>query len=193
MNKSTIAFLAITLLITASPAMADFVVDIGSPASEAGYSLSSWGPIEPTTHGGNWGGLATDPESLDNLCRVIWDASDNDPAASLTFSCPIYSVSIRHLDGQADDGFDVWVDGILWGSYTSDPATNEYWTTTDFYGAPGNTLTLTATGQAWSGFNTYGQIAIDRIAANTAVIPAPGALLLGSIGVGIVGWLRRRR
>ena len=59
------------------------------------------------------------------------------------------------------------------------------------------TYSVTVEGFDWAHFDVYG-LADDTWRINpgshdTTFIPAPGALLLGSMGMGIVGWLRRRR
>jgi len=59
------------------------------------------------------------------------------------------------------------------------------------------TYSVTVEGFDWMHFDVYG-LADDTWRINpgshdTTFIPTPSALLLGSVGVGIVGWLRRRR
>jgi hypothetical protein len=193
--KRLITICALVLLIAEAPASAYLaeVVDLGTPAGEAGYTLIDWGPVQPTTSGGNWGGLATDSQSLDKLCRTVY-AGDDNPWAIIKFPDDekILWAEIRHLDGIADDSFDVYVgDGTtwnLWGSYT-DVGSDEVWKITLFSGTPGNQLKIVATGGSWWGLETYGQLGIDRVIAG---VPEPATLLLlGSAG--LVGWLRRRR
>ena len=56
---TTLFIFTLTLFMTTS-AQATCVtldlVDVGDPVSEAGHNLVSWGPIEPMTSGGHYGG-----------------------------------------------------------------------------------------------------------------------------------------
>ena len=154
-------------------------VDIGSDTLEAahGVSFSDWGPIEPTTHGGNWGGFNVTIED----CRVVWHAAgDTTPRyATLTLDTGgagfARHIVLRVLDGIADDSFNVYVknpggDWALVYSYDCDPSTSEYWVVHDIYSFPagkgqGTTIEIKieATGDTWSGFETYGQLAVDWV------------------------------
>ena len=163
------------------PTMLDSV-DIGETTSEAGHNVAfpDWGPVEPATHGGNWGGFGASSED----CRVVWhDASDPTPGyATLTLDTTALGetgfarrIVLRVLDGIADDSFDVYVmnpggDWALVYEYTCDPSTSEYWVDHDIYSFPagkgqGTTIDIKieATGDTWTGFDTYGQLAVDWV------------------------------
>lgn len=60
-------------------------VDIGKPDSETGHNLIGWGPIEPATSGGNWGGI--------DDCRPTWAPDEGEPTtwASVDLTCEMPS------------------------------------------------------------------------------------------------------
>jgi hypothetical protein len=137
-------------------------VNIGEPTSEAGHDLVGWGPIEPATHGGGWGG------GDDGTIRTTWAPSieDNDPSASLTFDSTDWfgtTLKLKVLDGMANDDFEVYVGDTLVYSYTCDPSTTEYWVTHEIpVKVTGAVLvTIKATGPAWSGIDTWGQLGVS--------------------------------
>lgn len=212
--KKLVMIFAIALFLAAGPAMAvpTLVVDLSSPADivPPGVTLSGWGQAEPvpTSHGG-YGGfgsgldyyVAPTTPTVDHLCRMVWGNTEPGGTnrnlgdwAEITYSVPVESVTIRNLDGSANDSFKVEVDGVLWGTYAAPAAGKTYgeqWFDSVFTGTPGSTLRITVTAGEWAYRTGWGQLGIDRVTATP--IPAPGAILLTSVGAGLVGWLRRRK
>lgn len=166
-------------------------IDIGNLESEdLAVSMTGWGPVEPDTNGGNWGGYGASGEDT----RVIWFSGDERWAIlQLGFIGSGRTVVFDSLDGTADDSFKVYMPVEGWSvTYgTSDPAElpEEAWVQVYVYDAVPNVpefweehtvdispsafqgiarggcefaVMFEATGDAWNLFDTYGQVAIDH-------------------------------
>jgi len=112
--------------------------DIGS-GDGLGKDSGNWSDaVCPTNTGGNYGGIATDPDSPDKECRTVWAEGCGYRRTAFVKLSNRYEaptkVVVRVLDGIADDSFDVYIrrtkDIYFWelvDSYESDPSTSEYW------------------------------------------------------------------
>jgi hypothetical protein len=163
------------------------MVDIGKPASESGHNLQHWGPIEPATSGGNYGGI--------DDCRPIYAPEDGDVWASLEMDfgychCDCMVLTMRHLDGIAKDAFEVYIYPV--GSsrpdtpdyvYAGNDNTSEIWYETK--------IAVTATGRQvvefvstedpWYNWEIYGQVCFDliKVECGEACPPTPVDVLAG--------------
>lgn len=150
-------------------------VDLGTGGTgDPGASLG-WGRSATDQTGGGYGGIGS------GGCRIVWDPVPNPtdgPDATVVLHTPqssAQSLKVRHLDGLADDSFDVEVmhangSWVYVGHYTGQLTGTEDWIVTDFDLSGINLgrgrdfqVRFTATGPQWSGFDTWGQLCIDWI------------------------------
>ena len=148
-------------------------VDIGNTAgeSQAGIQIAGWSSFigGSDTGYGNYGSIAN--------CRVIWEP-DGDECATVTYNYEECTIPLclewSALDGQAtDDGYQVYVDDTLVYTY-NDQVTPETWfpqnvglAQFDLPCQKTHVVKFCATGEKWTGFDSWGQVAIDFVELGT--------------------------
>ena len=158
---------AALLALTVGVAAANTWLDKAEPEDLDNPNCWSFSAEAPGGWGGEWGKGAVTAHP---------DDTDDAGYCTLTVGSKARQLELRVLDGSADDSFDVYVmnpggNWVLVYSY-ADQYSSETWVTHQIYDFPAGKgqgctieVKIMPTGPRWTGFDTYGQLAVDYVAA----------------------------
>lgn len=161
---------------TPTPGTVISSVNIGDTASEARYEMLGWSTTVWPGVGGGWGGgddgtiRTVSAVAAADMYKAAYAAElPSTDSATITMDFGAASatkmLNIRHLDGSADDSFNVYVDGVLAGSYADSTAV-ETWMTNGYNVSAYNglhTVRVQLAGPHWASYATFGQLGISWI------------------------------
>lgn len=195
MRKLIIILAVLACLVIPDSAQAALTLTIDNyTTNELSFSISGTFDTDSIGHSEGWLAIKNDWSNNGGIHTEMYSV---DPVVTLNTIVIGGLVPTTYVQNSTDS----WADNIFFS--------NPLGTETPF--AAGTVVSGSVTLSAVGGFNPADAATLElvsgfyrpfaagvgddwaRLEATATVIPAPGAILLGSIGVGFVSWLRRRR
>lgn len=169
----------------------DFGIPLPDGMADIHYALTSpSGGQTSLAIGGPWGWVTPDHDS-----KWIGPTDGNvaDPPGEYVFTLALAGVEAKTIvtgSWAADNSGEIWLNGVNTGiSRTSNGFSDLVPFEITELAVGDNTVEFRVINDVGGGTNPTGLLVSN---VNATIIPAPGAIILGSIGVFLVGWLRRR-